>query len=81
MPTVQIKRGWMPYAKAAQEYLGVSPSVLLGAIRNHELRAYEKPISRGRKTADPDNQRHRYYVCTDDVDEYIRTYWTPAFDE
>lgn len=73
-----IVRGWMPYAVAAEQYLGVSKDILLGAIKAHQLRAYEKPLTRGR-TQGAQREHHSYFVCLADVDEYIRTYWTPAF--
>ena len=69
-----IQRGWFPYTKVAREYLGVSPDLLLGAIRRRELPAYIKPTTRGR-TADAASQRNYYYVCLSDVDSWIRTFW------
>ncbi len=72
-----IQRGWMPYAQAAKLYVGVSPDLLLGAIKRHELRAYEKPLTRGRTGTTREN--HSYFVNLEDVDAYIRTYWQPAF--
>lgn len=79
MASAQVPRGWMPYAIAARDYVGIDKSVLLGAIKRKELRAYEKPVTRGRTTSDPDKQRTSYFVCTADVDEWIRTHWHPAF--
>ena len=73
-----IHRGWMPYALAARDYVGVSPDLFLGAIKRQELRAYKKPLTRGRTAADPEKQRDSYFVCLPDVDEWIRTYWVPA---
>ena len=67
-----IPRGWMPYALAAKQYIGIAPSVLLGAIKCGELRAYEKPRTRATQAK---IERHQYYVNLDDVDTYIRTYW------
>jgi hypothetical protein len=64
----------MPYAKAAREYLGVSPDILLGAIRRNELPAYEKPLTRGRKPG-AKCEHHSYFVNLNDVDAYIRTHW------
>ena len=72
-----IPRGWFPYTKVAEEYLGVAPSLLLGAIRRGELRAFIKPPTRGRKEGTT-TQRNVYFVCLADVDEWIRTYWQPA---
>ena len=69
----------MPYRMAARQYLGISEDVLLGAMKRHELKAYEKPVTRGRTTTDPGKQRTRYFVSLVDVDEWIRTYWEPAF--
>lgn len=71
------KRQWMPYALAARDYVGIAPCVLLGAIKRNELPAYEKPLTRGRKQG-AQTEHHSYFVCLSDVDEYIRTYWTPA---
>ena len=76
-----IQRGWMPYAQMAKYYLGVAPDILLGAIKRYELPAYAKPITRGRKVADRSQQRNSYFVCKEDVDAYVRAYWTPAFPE
>ena len=75
-----IQRGWMPYSQAAKFYLGISPDVLLGAIKRHELKAYEKPLTRGRKVG-AKTVHHYYFVCLEDIDTYIRTYWPEAFPE
>lgn len=72
------QRGWMPYRVAASDYLGIAPSVLLEAIRAGRLVAYEKPLTRGRN-ADATREYHSYFVNLDDVDAWIRTYWTPAY--
>ena len=74
-----VRREWMPYAHAAKYYVGIDRSVLLGAIKRHELKAYEKPTTRGRTTNDPSKQRVSYFVSLADVDEWIRAYWKPAF--
>ena len=71
-------RGWMPYALAARDYLGISPDILLGAIKRGELTAYEKPLTRGRKQ-DAKREHHSYFVRLSDVDAYICTYWSRAF--
>lgn len=68
----------MPYAKAARLYVGINPDILLGAIKRHELPAFEKPLTVGRKQ-DAQRENHSYFVFLPDVDEYIRTYWQPAF--
>ena len=73
-----IARGWMPYAIAARDYLGISPDILLGAIKRGELPAYEKPLTRGRKSG-ASKQHHSYFVCPADVDAYIRAHWARAF--
>lgn len=73
-----IQRLWMPYAMAAQFYLGVSPDLLLGAIKRGELPAYEKPLTRGRRPG-AKTEHHSYWVFLPDVDEWIRKFWTPAF--
>lgn len=73
-----IQRGWMPYAKAAQLYVGISPDILLGGIKRNELPAFKKPITRGRTTEDPSKQRNSYFVNLADIDTWIRTYWEPA---
>ena len=74
-----IERGWMPYTLAAREYVGIDPSVFLGAMKRKELKGYKKPITKGRTNTDPSKQRDQYFVCPSDVDDYIRTYWEPAF--
>lgn len=73
-----IQRGWCPYATAARQYLGISEDILLGAIKAHKLKAYEKPITRGRKPG-ATREHHSYWVNLADVDEYIRTEWPEAF--
>lgn len=73
-----VRREWMPYAIAARDYLGVSPDILRTAINAGKLKAYEKPITRGRKTTDPDRMNHSYFVCLADIDEYVRTSWPAA---
>lgn len=72
-----IPRGWFPYTKVAEEYLGVAPYLLLGAIRRGELKAYVKPLTRGRKEG-ATQERNVVMVCLADVDKWIRTYWQPA---
>lgn len=72
------ERRWMPYAKAASDYLGVSKDILLRAIKSGELPAYVKPLTRARKEG-ATREYNQYFVCLSDVDEYIRTYWQPAF--
>lgn len=67
-------RGWMPYALAAREYLGISPDVLRAAINAGDLPAYEKPLTRGRK-AGATREHHSYFVCLADIDDYIRCNW------
>lgn len=73
-----IPRQWWPYAIVAQQYLGVSPDILLGAIKRGELPAYEKPLTRGRKEG-ATREHHSYFVCLSDVDAYIRKHWPQAF--
>ena len=73
-----VPRGWMPYAQAAKQYLGIHPDVLLGAIKANKLPAYEKPITRGRTGT---SEHHSYFVNLADVDAYIRTHWKPAFEK
>lgn len=68
----------MPFSMVAKHYLGISPDILLGAIKAGELPAYEKPITRGRKPG-ASREYHSYFVCLPDVDEYIRTHWARAF--
>jgi len=75
----QIRREWMPYRMAARQFVGISEDVLLGAMKRHELRAYKKPLTKGHTTEDPNRQRTSYFVSTEDVSEWIRTYWEPAF--
>ena len=75
--SIPIQRGWVPYRKAAREYVGVSEDILLGAIKRKELKAYEKPITRGRTGTTREN--HSFFVCLTDVDDYIRKYWPEAF--
>lgn len=71
------ERRWMPYAQAAKYYIGVSPDILLRAIKAHELLAYEKP--RTYEQPEWERKNHSYFVNLSDVDEYIRTHWPPAF--
>lgn len=73
-----IPRKWCPYATAAQQYIGISPNVLLAAIKAHELKAFEKPKTYDRKP-DATRENHSYFVNLDEVDEYIRTHWPEAF--
>lgn len=73
---VPIQRGWAPYRKAAREYVGCNEDILLGAIKRHELKAYDKPIQKRTGTI---RENHSYYVCLADVDEYIRKHWPEAF--
>ncbi|MBQ2680610.1 MAG: hypothetical protein IJF97_01590 [Eggerthellaceae bacterium] len=68
-----IQQTWMPYSRAAQEYLGVSPDLLRQAINSGELAAYEKPLTRGRTGTTREN--HSYFVNLEDVDAYIRAHW------
>ena len=68
-----IPRGWAPYRRAAREYVGISEDILLGAIKRHELKAYDKPPKTPRPGVPREN--HSYYVCLADVDEYIRKHW------
>lgn len=73
---IGIRQAWMPYSRAAQEYLGVSPDLLRRAINNGELIAYEKPLTRGRTGTTREN--HSYFVNLEDVDAYIREHWPMA---
>ncbi len=75
-----IRRGWFPYAMVAKYYLGVSPIVLLKAIKDGELKAYKKPLTRGRREGST-SERCSIFCCLEDVDEYIRTHWEPACDQ
>ena len=70
MDSQYIPRKWFPYARVAKEYLGIAPSVLLAAIEKGELPAYRKPVSK-----DSTGQQFSWFVCLEDVDEWIRTYW------
>ena len=72
-----IPRGWCPYRTAARQYLGISEDILLGAIKRHELQAYEKPVTRARSGTAREN--HSYFVNLGDVDDYIRREWPEAF--
>ena len=74
MSAAACERRWMPYAQAAKNYIGVSPDILLGAIKRGELPAYEKPLTRGRKEG-AKREHHSYFVNLSDVDAYIRTHW------
>ena len=74
-----IQRKWMPYAKAAQFYVGIDKDVLLAAIKRHELPAFEKPKSERHQRREDSREYHSYFVNTDDVDAYIRTHWPQAF--
>ena len=76
MASEPIPRGWAPYKTVAREYLHVSEDILLGAIKRGKLRAYEKPLTRGRKPG-ASRENHSYFVCLSDVDEYIRSEWQP----
>lgn len=72
-----IQRGWMPYRMAARQYVGIDERLLLAAIKHHELKAYEKPRRNDRDTTKRDY--HCYFVCTADVDQWIRTHWDEAY--
>lgn len=74
-----IRRGWFPYAMVAKHYLGISPDVLLRAIKSGQLKAYKKPLTRGRREGST-SDRCSIFCCLADVDEYIRTCWEPAHD-
>lgn len=76
MDSQYIPRKWFPYARVAKEYLGIAPSVLLAAIEKGELPAYRKPVTRGHRS---DAKRHNYswFICLEDVDEWIRMFWQP----
>lgn len=65
-----IPRGWFPYSQVAKEYLGIDPRPLLAAIKAGELPAYRKPVSK-----DSTGKQFSWFVCLEDVDEWIRTYW------
>ena len=69
-----IPRAWVPYRKAAREYIGISEDILLGAIKRPELKASDKPPKSEKKPGVP-RENHSYYVCLADVDEYIRKHW------
>lgn len=71
------EREWMPLAQMAHDYLGVAPDLLREAINNKQLEAFEKPLTRGRKDG-AKRQNHSYFVCREDVDKWIRTYWKKA---
>ena len=69
-----IQREWVPYRTAAREYIGISDDGLRAAINAHELPAYEKPLTRGRKKG-ATRENHSYYVSLEDVNKWIRTHW------
>lgn len=70
----KIERLWFPYSIVARDYLGISKEIILAAINRHELKAYKKPLTRGRKP-DSTKENHILFVFLPDVDEWIRTYW------
>lgn len=78
MDRPKIQRGWMPYTMAAREYIGIDERIMLRAIKSKELPAWEKP--RRTEQRDPAKRDyHCYFVNTNDVDAWIRTYWERAF--
>lgn len=72
----EMQRGWAPYRTVARQYLHVNEDVLLGAIKQGKLRAYEKPLTHGRKPG-ATRENHSLWVNLSDVDEYIRSEWQP----
>lgn len=72
----QLPRGWAPYRVVARDYLHISEDILLGAIKAGKLRAYEKPMTRGRRKQGAREYR-QIWVNLSDVDEYIRAEWEP----
>lgn len=72
-----VTRMWMPYAQAANQYLGIHRQYLLAAIKAGELPAYEKP-RRDVPESSAKKEYHCYFVNLSDVDEYIRTHWQRA---
>ena len=71
------EREWMPINQMAHSYVGIAPSLLRAAINAGQLDAYEKPLTRGLKEG-AKRQNHSYFVCREDVNKWIRTYWKKA---
>lgn len=76
----EVPRAWLPYTRAAKEYLGVSSKILREAIERGELPAYRKPITRLRN---PQRAEPQYilFVNTNDIDAWIREKWERAGTE
>ena len=75
-----VARAWMPYTRAAKEYLGVRPTLLREAIERGELPAYRKPITRLRNPTRAEPQ-YILFVNTNDIDAWIRATWDKAGTE
>lgn len=69
-------RGWLNIPEAAA-YVGISKDVIREAIKGHELKAYQKPVSRSRKATNRLNQRMSYRISREDLDAWVRT-WEAA---
>ena len=71
-----VERGWLSLVDAGH-YANISPEVLRAAIVAGELRAYEKPVSRGRKEGAA-RRNVLLRIHREDIDRYIRDYWPIA---
>ncbi len=80
MADAAVNRAWLPYTRAAKEYLGVSSKILRAAIERGELPAYRKPITRLRNPTRAEPQ-YTLFVNTNDIDAWIRATWDRAGTE
>lgn len=63
------EHGWLTVTEAAR-YVGVSESMIRGAVNKGELKAYTKPSEEKRRQV-------RALIKRTDVDEWVRS-WEPA---
>lgn len=70
------EKGWLSINEAAQ-YAGISSDLIRRAIAQHDLPAYQKPITRGHREG---AQRKVWLkVARSDVDAWVRS-WPSAWD-
>ena len=72
MAAKDMQRGWLTVAEAAK-YVGVSESLIRGAINSHELEAYERPAALGQR-----RERRQWRVLITDIDRWVKSTWELA---